>query len=155
MRLTICLALACLLLAGCDPVFYTVLDPASTPDTPVFDLGTNPDGSGRADVVSYRVSRTPWPAATAGEWHTCWEIKQNQRGKIRLDKLRYGELPDGFGATTAPESLPAGCLYLGEGGFPGIGHDCWFEIVSDSTGTRRIRELDRATYDTLVKHRPG
>ena len=148
MRLTICLTLACLLLAGCDEIFYAGLDPTSTADLPVFDFGKREDLSGSAKLYGFYVTGRPLDTAA---WTTFWDIHVDDGKRYStVDRLGYGELPPDFHVAQYPESLPSNYVFMGHGGFHGLGRDCWFEITADSTGQRSIVPLTEDEFQRIT-----
>lgn len=152
MRRTTLLTICLLLWAGCDQFFYCGLDPASTADRPVFDLGKDESLTGDAKVCAVTVAGTPLPSGCGGPfWQTFWSIQLTTGNRYReLDKLAYGTVPDGFFALVPAETLLAGYIYETHIGYHGIGTDCYFEISADSLGARTIRPLTEAEYRAIL-----
>jgi len=149
------IALCALLLLGsaCDELFYVGLDATSTPDVPVFDYGHKEDLSGLAKLYGFSLEGRPLDTAC---WSTFWDIHVVEgRRYVEVDRLTYGQAPSGFNTTVNAAPLLAGYVYSGNGGFHGIGRDCYFEVTEDSLGAKHIRELTEAEFRSITSNGGG
>jgi hypothetical protein len=148
--------LAFSLAATCDRIFYARLQESSSAAQPGFDLGSHPDFSGRAQVVSVRVTGTDWDstgrADTTRPWHVFWEMHADSGHKwLSLASVRYGEMPF-YGRTVAgPDSLKPGFVYSCDIHCYGLSPTVYFEIVQDRKGRRGIRQLTTDQFLHRVK----
>lgn len=142
-----------LLAAGCDELFYSGLDPSSTAELPVFDFGRHHDLTGSAKLSRFAVVGRPLDTAA---WTTFWEIQVEPGERfVVVDRLTYGETPPGFVAAVPPAAaLPPCHVYAGNGGFHGVGQDCYFLIDGPAGGPLTISPLSEAEFRAITEN-PG
>lgn len=141
------------LFAGCDELFTCRLDPASTADTPVFELGGGDGSAGPAKLTGFVVMGQPLDAGQA-EMETFWSIRVPDGVRYSLvERLNYGAPPPEFGETVAAKPLPSGYVYVGDASCRGVVEDCYFIITEDTPGTRVIQAISHEEYQSIVN--PG
>ncbi len=77
----------------------------STADNLIFDFGRTKGLKGAVDLGAMRVERCAATDASSGASWVLWPMS----GTIKLDELRYGELPQGFAAEAPASDLTPGC----------------------------------------------
>jgi hypothetical protein len=146
-----------LLIAGtCDRLLYARLQEDTSPDQPAFDIGSAPDYSGRAPAYAVIVTGIAWDstgrADTVKLWHVFWEMHVDSGRKwIPLASVRYGSAPFYCHTTVGPDSLRAGFVYACDFRCYGLSPTVYFEIVSDKTGRRHIRQMTSEQFLHRVK----
>lgn len=160
MRCALWFALAGLLAfamaATCDRVFYARLQEDTSAAQPGFDLGSQPDFSGAAQVTYVTVTGTAWDstgrADTTVPWHVFWEIHADSGRKwLPLASLRYGATPFYSHTVAGPDSLKPGFIYACDIRCYGLCPTVYFEITQDRSGRRAINELTTEQFLHRVK----